>query len=151
MGVQLVEGPCWGASQHAVSQQQNLWVGTTGVQLAGGLLHWLADGRNSGDYPVQPPDHFGTKYVHAPTSEKNLFHFKVFKWLSFPHFTDYRPKFGLILCAKRFTTCEINFQAIRHHTHSQRRLFWVAFPALKTAYFGEPNRKNARFDPIVSR
>eukprot|EP00116_Pleurobrachia_bachei_P017309 sb/3477571/ len=39
--------------------------------------------------------------------------------------------------------------AIRHHMHSQRRLFWMAFPALKTAYFGEPNRKNARFDPIV--
>eukprot|EP00116_Pleurobrachia_bachei_P019277 sb/3479539/ len=40
--------------------------------------------------------------------------------------------------------------AIRHHTHSQRRLFWVAFPVLKTANFREPNRKNARFDPIVS-
>eukprot|EP00116_Pleurobrachia_bachei_P017551 sb/3477813/ len=39
--------------------------------------------------------------------------------------------------------------AIRHHTHSQRRLFWVAFPALKTANFREPNRKNARFDPIL--
>eukprot|EP00116_Pleurobrachia_bachei_P016941 sb/3477203/ len=38
---------------------------------------------------------------------------------------------------------------IRHHTHSQRRLFWVSFPALKTANFREPNRKNARFDPMV--
>eukprot|EP00116_Pleurobrachia_bachei_P016128 sb/3476390/ len=41
--------------------------------------------------------------------------------------------------------------AIRHHTHSQRRLFWVAFSAPKTVYFCEPNRKNARFDPIVDR
>ena len=31
------------------------------------------------DYPVQPPDHFGTKYVHAPISEKNLYRFEVFK------------------------------------------------------------------------
>ena len=40
------------------------------------------------DYPVQPLDHFSTKYVYDPCSEKNLFHFKVCKWLLFSHFAD---------------------------------------------------------------
>eukprot|EP00116_Pleurobrachia_bachei_P007515 sb/3467777/ len=31
------------------------------------------------DYLVHSPDHFGTKYVHAPISEKNLYRFEVFK------------------------------------------------------------------------